>query len=80
MIIGVYCCTARELSGMHDKKSLMLHSRSCLAGGSDIVTGLCAHKGSQSGNYGGEPLRSPWIIQDVWRKIVEALVTHISRM
>jgi len=47
VIMGVCHCTALELSEMQDQKLLTLRLRSFSGGGSDIVAGLCAHKGSQ---------------------------------
>jgi len=53
---------------MQDQKSLMLHWRSFLGGGSDIVTSIFANKGSQCWDYGLTVLHSPSIIENAWQK------------
>jgi len=80
MIMGVCQFTALELSKMQDKKSLTLHWRSFLGGGSDIIAGLYALKGGQYCDYGWILSCSPVIVQDARPEIGETPVTVISRM
>jgi hypothetical protein len=80
MIMGVCRYRALELSKMPDKNSLTLHRRSFLVGGSDIVSGLCAHIGGQYYDDGLMLSRSPVIIQNALPEIGDALLTLISRM
>jgi hypothetical protein len=80
MIMGVSRCRALELSMMQDKKLLMLHWRSFLGGGSDMVVGLFAHKGGQYCHYGLMLSRSLFIIQDSRPEIGGAPLTLISWM
>jgi len=65
---------------MQDQESLTLRWRSFLWGGSDIVAGLCAHKGGQYWDYGLILSHSPVIIEDARPEIGDAPFTLISRM
>jgi hypothetical protein len=65
---------------MQDQKSLTLHWRSFLGGGSDMVVGIFAHKGGQYCHYGLMLSRSLVIIQDARPEIGDAPLTLISRM
>jgi len=80
VILGVCCCTALELSMMQDQISLMLRWRSFSVGGSDIIAGLCAHKGGQFCDYGSTLSHSRVIIQDARSDIGDTPLTLISRM
>jgi len=80
MIMGVCHCTALELSMMQDPKSLTLRWRLLLGGGSDMVSGLCAHKGGRYHYYSTMLSHSPVIIQDASPEISDAPLTLISRM
>jgi len=51
-----------------------------LGGGSDIVAGLCAHKGDQHCDYGLILSRRPVIIQDARPEISNTPLTLISRI
>jgi len=65
---------------MQDQKSLTLHWRSFLEGGSNIVDGICTPKGGQYCDYCLMLSRSPVIVQDARPEIRDALLTLISRM
>jgi hypothetical protein len=52
-----------ELPYIQYEKSLLLCWRSFLGGGSDIITGIFAYKGSKWCDYGSRSLQSTWIIQ-----------------
>ena len=83
--VGLYCYYGSMLLHsswifkMHDQKSLTLRWDSFSGDSSDIVTSIFAYNGGQYYDYGSRPLHSPWIIQDAGPKIVDALVTLISR-
>jgi len=62
---------------MQDKKSLTLWWRSCLDGGSDIVSVTFAHNDSQYFDYGLMSLHSPLIIQDARPQVIDAPLTLI---
>jgi len=57
---------------MQDHKLLMLHWRSFLGGGSDIVAATFSHKGVQNFDYSLILSHSCLIIQDGSTKIVDA--------
>jgi len=65
---------------MQEQKSFTLRWRSFLGGGSDIVAGLYAHKGSEHCDYGLILSRSPVIIQDARPEIRDAPLMLISTM
>jgi len=65
---------------MHDQKLWMLRWRLFLGGGSDMLIGFRAHKGSQYCHYGLMLLRSSVIIQDARPEIWDTLLTLSSRM
>jgi len=77
--MGVGYRRALELSKMQDQKLLMLRWRSFLGGGSNIVTGHCAHNGGQYTDYGAMLLPSPVIIQDARLEIGDVPLTRIFR-
>jgi len=64
---------------MQDQKLLTLHWRSFLGGGSNIVTTIFTHKGSQHIDYSVISLHSGLIIKDARTKIVDAPLTLIFR-
>jgi len=74
MIMEVCCCTALELSMMRDQKLLTLRWRSLLGGGSNMVMGICAHKGGQHCHYGLMLSRSLVSIQVARPDIGDALL------
>jgi hypothetical protein len=78
--MGVGYRRALELSKMEDQKSLTLHWRSLLGGGSNIVAGNCAHTGGQYTDYGVMLSHRRVIIQDARLEIGDAPLTLISRM
>jgi len=80
MSMGIWCCSAHELSMMQDQKLLRLRWRSFLGGGSDIVNGSFAHKAGQYCHYGSMLPRSPVVIQDAGPEIGDAPLTPISPM
>jgi hypothetical protein len=73
-------CTALKLSEMQDQKSLTLHWRPYLWGGSIILTGDCAYKDGRYFDHGITLLRSPVIIQHARPEFSNTLLMLISRM
>jgi hypothetical protein len=65
---------------MQDEKSLTLHWRSFVGGGSNIVAGHSANKGGQYTDYGLLLSRCPVIIQDARLEIGDAPLMLISMM
>ena len=80
MILGVCCPSAHELSKMEDKKLLMLHWRSFLGRGSNIVAGIYAHKCGRYCDYSLMLAHNPVIIEDARPEIGDAPLMLISRM
>jgi len=64
---------------MQDQKSLMLHWRTFLGGGTDIVNAILSHEGGQNFDYSLISLHSWFIIQDARTKIVDAPLTLIFK-
>jgi len=79
LIMGVRCCTALELSRMHDRKSLTFRWHSLFGGSSDISAGIFAYEGGQYYHYGSMPLQSPWIIQNAWPETLRLRWRSFSR-
>jgi len=65
---------------MQDQKWLKFRGHSSFGGGSDIVTTIIAHTGSQYVDYGITPFHSLWGIEDATPKIVDIPLTLIVRM
>jgi hypothetical protein len=78
MIMGVCHFTALELPMMKDQQCLMLNWHSLLGGGSDMVVGPVAHKGSQYCHYGWMLSRTLVIIHDARPAIGDAPLTLIA--
>jgi len=64
---------------MHDQKSLMLHWRWFLGGGSDIVPSILAQKGGQCIYYVSMAMHSALGAHDARPKIVDAPLQVIFR-
>jgi hypothetical protein len=65
---------------MQDQKSLILHSRTFLGGGSDMVGGSFVHKGGQYSHYGLMLSCIPVSIQHASPEISDAPLTLIPPM